>query len=118
MRLTLAICAVLAGIGWAQAPTLDDGRIRLAQQTVTVPSPPPSLPSILPQTQAYTSCLMGCDTTVGMCQGACSVSNSASATFGPPVPGTVRPDAGALSQCYLNCSSQQLACKRGCVAPH
>ena len=114
----LAICAVLAGIGWAQAQTLDDGRIRLAQQTVTVPVPPPSLPSILPQTQAYTACLMNCDSTVGMCQGACSISNSASATFGPPVPGTVRPDAGALSQCYLNCSTQQLMCKRGCVAPH
>jgi len=111
------MCAALVASGCAHAQTLDQSRIRLAQQTVVVPPPPPSLPSIYPQAQAYSSCLMNCDTGAGMCQGACNVSNSPSITFAGP-PGTVSSASGALSQCYLNCSQQQLTCKRTCVAPH
>jgi hypothetical protein len=116
VRSRLALGVLLVGIVWAQAPTPDEGpRLRLAQQTVTVPPVPPSLPSIQPQFQAFTACVMNCDTTAGMCQGGCSVSNSPLAAATPAA--GPRPDPNALSQCYLNCTSQQLVCKQGCTPP-
>jgi hypothetical protein len=106
LSLSLATCVLFAGIGCsAHAQMLDEGRpIRLAQQTTTVP-PPPSLPSTLPQSQAYFSCVTNCNTNVGMCQGACSANNSPAATFAAP---------GALTQCYQNCTTRQLACSQAC----
>ena len=71
MRSRLAIGVLILGLGWT--PTL-------AQQTVTPIPPPPGLPSIIPQTQAYTACIMNCDTAAGGCQSACSVSNSPART--------------------------------------
>jgi len=110
----LAICVVVLGIASAHSQTLEEGRpIVLAQQTVVAVPPAPSLPSILPQLQNTASCLMGCDTRVGTCQGTCSFSNSPSVSLAPPIPGT-RPDPGALAQCYINCTAQQLACKQAC----
>ena len=106
MRLKLAICVMLAGVGFAQA-----------QQTVTPPPPPPGLPSNFPAYQTYTGCVMNCDTKTSTCQATCSVSNSASGTFAAPVAGT-RTDPGALAQCYLACNTQALTCKQACVAPH
>jgi hypothetical protein len=113
------IWSAIIGIGvtWAQVQSLDEGPpVRLAQQTVAVPPPPSPLPSTFPKTQAFTSCVMNCDTSAGMCQGRCSVSNSPTVTFASRSTG-VAPDPGALTQCYLNCSTQQLACKQTCSAP-
>jgi hypothetical protein len=107
IRARLAAAVLILCLGWTPAQ---------AQQTVVAIPPPPGLPSILPQTQAFTSCVLNCDTVVGLCQGACSVNNSiaSSATFA----GGPRPDPHALTQCYLNCTSQQLACKQACPASH
>jgi hypothetical protein len=104
--LRLAVCLVLAGLGCAQA-----------QQTTTVPTPPPGLRSTFPQFQTYAGCLMNCDTKSGTCQGTCSVSNSPTVTFAPTPAGT-RPDPGTLAQCYLSCNTQALVCKQACTAPH
>ena len=117
MRARLALGVLILGVVWAQVPTPDERPpVRLAQQTVVVPPVPPSLPSIQPQIQAFTACVMNCDTTAGMCQGACSVSNTPALLAATPAPGT-RPDANALSQCYLNCTGQQLVCKQACTPP-
>jgi hypothetical protein len=107
MRVALAVCIVIAGLGCAQAQT----------QTPTVPPPTP-LPSTLPSARAYYSCLMNCDTKNGMCQGQCSVGNAPTTTF-PSASTTAaaagtRPDSGALSQCFSSCTNQQLACKQAC----
>ena len=67
MNSRLAIGVLILGLGWTPA---------LAQQTVTPVPPPPGLPSIIPQTQAFTACVMNCDTASGACQGACSINNS------------------------------------------
>jgi hypothetical protein len=104
VRSRLAACVLVLGIALAPAQTL-------AQQTVIVIPPPPGLPSILPQTQAFTSCVLNCDTTVGLCQGACSVNNS-------PILTSAAGAHEALTQCYLSCTSQQLACKQACPVPH
>jgi hypothetical protein len=110
IRLVISILFISA----APLQATDNGLVHLAQQTVTVPPPAPStVPSILPQTQALGSCFMNCDTASGMCQGACSVSNSPTVTLAAPSAG-VRPDPGALSQCYLNCTTQKLICKQAC----
>jgi hypothetical protein len=112
----LGVGVLIIGVVWAHTPAPDQGpRVRLAQQTVTVPPVPPSLPSIQPQTQAFTNCVINCDTTAGMCQGACSVNNTPLA-LAVPASGP-RPDPNALSQCYLNCTSQQLVCKQTCTPP-
>jgi hypothetical protein len=105
LRLRLAVCLLLAGLGSAHA-----------QQTTNTP-PPPSLPSTFPTFQTYSSCLMNCDTKSGACQGTCSVSNSPSLTFATTPAGT-RPDPGALAQCYLACNTQVLTCKQTCIPPH
>jgi hypothetical protein len=108
MRFRLAVCLVLAGVVHAHA-----------QQTVTVPPPPTPLPSTFPQFQTYAGCLMNCDTRSATCQSTCSVSNSPSLTFAQSgTPAGTRADPGALSQCYLSCSSQALACKQTCTPPH
>jgi len=104
VRLGLAVCLVIASLGCAMAQT----------QTPTV-APPTPLPSPLPRGLNYYSCVMNCDTRAGTCQGSCSVSNSPNTTFGATTAGA-RPDPGALSQCYLACTNQQLACKQAC--PH
>jgi hypothetical protein len=101
-RVRLTIGVLILCLGWTPAQ---------AQQTVTPIPPPPGLPSIIPQTQAFTSCVLNCDTTVGLCQGACSVNNS-------PVLTSAAGAHEALTQCYLHCTSQQLACKQACPAPH
>ncbi len=81
----------------------------LAQQTVTpTPAPVTPLPPVQLQTQAYTSCVMNCDTASGLCQSGCSVGNT---------PASTASASGALSQCYLNCSTQQLYCKNSCTPP-
>src|SRR5215469_4887733 len=95
MRSRLAIGVLILGLGWT--PTL-------AQQTVTPIPPPPGLPSIIPQTQAYTACIINCDTGSGTCQSACNISNSPARTSAAGVHDT-------LTQCYLGCTSQQLQCK-------
>jgi len=108
----LAIGVLILGLGWTPAQTPEEGPpVRLAQQTVTPIPPPPGLPSIIPQTQAFTACVMNCDTASGACQGACSVSNSPAQTSAVGA-------HEALTQCYLSCSSQQLVCKQGCPSPH
>jgi hypothetical protein len=106
----LAIGVLILGLGSTPAQMPEEGPpVRLAQQTFTPPPPPvPVLPSIIPQTQAFTACVMNCDTASGSCQSACSVSNSPALTSA----------AGALTQCYLSCTSQQLVCKQTCPAPH
>ena len=104
IRARLAAAVLILGVLWASAQTL-------AQQTVTPIPPPPGLPSIIPQTQAFTACVMNCDTASGACQGACSVSNSPAQTSAVGA-------HEALTQCYLSCSSQQLVCKQGCPSPH
>jgi hypothetical protein len=105
IRARLSAAVLILGAVWAPAQTL-------AQQTFTpLPPPVPVLPSIIPQTQAFTTCALNCDTASGSCQSACSVSNSLILTSA----------AGAheaLTQCYLSCTSQQLACKQACPAPH
>jgi len=119
LRLRLAVFFVLAAV--THAP---------AQQTVTTPPPTP-LPSTFPQFQSYSGCLMSCDTTAGTCRATCSVSNSPAVTFPSPLAATtpsatrtdpslvpVRPDAGALAQCNLNCGTQVLICKQACTPPH
>jgi hypothetical protein len=102
-RVRLTISVLILCLGWTPAQ---------AQQTFTPPPPPPpGLPSIQPQTQAYTACIMNCDTASGGCQGACSVANSPDRTI----------VAGAhetLNQCYLSCTSTLLQCKQACPAPH
>jgi hypothetical protein len=101
-RLTAAV--LILGVVWAPAQTL-------AQQTFTpLPPPVPVLPSIIPQTQAFTTCVLNCDTASGSCQSACSVSNS-------PILTSAAGAHEALTQCYLSCTSQQLACKQACPAP-
>ena len=109
MSSRLAACVLVLGVALAPVQTL-------AQQTVIVIPPPPGLPSILPQTQAFTSCVLNCDTTVGLCQGACSVNNSPVALATPV--GGPRPDPNALAQCFISCTSQQLNCKQACTPPH
>jgi hypothetical protein len=106
-RVRLTVGVLFLCLGWTPAQ---------AQQTVIAIPPPPGLPSILPQTQAFTACVMNCDTTVGLCQGACSVNNSIASSA--ILAGGTRPDPHALTQCYLNCTSQQLSCKQACPAPH
>jgi hypothetical protein len=104
IRARLAATVLILGVVWAPAQTR-------AQQTVTPIPPPPGLPSIIPQTQAYTACIMNCDTAAGSCQSGCSVSNSPERTSA----------AGAhetLTQCYLACTSALLQCKQTCPSPH
>ena len=116
MSSRLGVGVLIIGVVWAHAPAPDQRPpVRLAQQTVTVPPVPPSLPSIQPQTQAFTNCVLNCDTTVGLCQGACSVGNTPVATLAPAT--GPRPDPNALSQCYLSCTTQQLICKQSCAPP-
>ena len=104
MRCQLFVIGMmLARIGSAQA------------QTPVTPRPAVTSPSaITQQSQALLSCYANCDSRVGLCQGGCSQSNSALVTLAPSTPG-VRPDPGALTQCFLNCSTQQLACKQACA---
>ena len=113
MSSKLAVWVLILGVVWAPTQTPEEGPpVRLAQQTFTPPPPPPpGLPSIIPQTQAFTACVMNCDTASGACQGACSVNNSPALTSAPGA-------HEALTQCYLSCSSQQLVCKQGCPSPH
>ena len=107
-RVRLTIGVLILCLGWTPAQTPEEGPpVRLAQQTVTPIPPPPGLPSIIPQTQAFTACVMNCDTASGACQGACSVANSPDRTI----------VAGAhetLTQCYLSCTSTLLQCKQTC----
>jgi len=108
----LAIGVLILGLGWTPAQTPEEGPpVRLAQQTVTPIPPPPGLPSIIPQTQVYTACVMNCDTASGSCQSGCSVDNSPARTSAAGVHDT-------LTQCYLGCTSQLLACKQTCPTPH
>jgi hypothetical protein len=109
LRLPLVVFFMLAAVGHAYA-----------QQTVTVPPPPATLPSTFPQFQAYAGCLMTCDTKAGTCQGTCSVSNSPALTFAAPTSSSAgtRLDAGALTACYQSCTTQALACKQACTPPH
>ena len=62
IRARLAAAVLILGVVWAPAQTL-------AQQTFTpLPPPVPVLPSIIPQTQAFTTCVLNCDTASGSCQ--------------------------------------------------
>ena len=102
------------GLTWTQTQAFDGDRVRLAQQTVTVPAPSTGIQSVLPQAQTLTNCLLNCNTSAGVCQGTCSSGNSPTLTLASPVVG-VRPDPGALSQCNLNCNTQALACRQTCA---
>ncbi len=106
MRLALCLlCALLFAVP-AQAQT--------PQQPPTFQPPQPSQTTI--QSQQLLSCYLNCDTRAGQCQGTCTQSNSAQVTLVPVTPSTTtRPDPGALSQCFLSCSSQQLVCKQACA---
>jgi hypothetical protein len=91
-----------------------------AQTPLLPPSftpPQPSQATI--QSQQLLSCTLGCDTRAGQCQGVCSQANTPLASF--PLPNTpatsIRPDPGALAQCFLNCSSVALVCKQACTTP-
>jgi hypothetical protein len=101
LRLWLAVALLAAGVTCAHA-----------QQTITPVTPPPSLPSTFPQFQTYSTCLMNCDTRVGSCQSSCSFPSVATSTQT-----TIRPDPGALTQCYISCTSQALLCKQACRQP-
>ena len=113
MSSKLAVCVLVLGVVWAPTQTPEEGPpVRLAQQTFTPPPPPPpGLPSIIPQTQAYTGCIMNCDTAAGSCQSGCSVSNSPDRLSTAGLHDT-------LTQCYLGCTSTLLQCKQTCPSPH
>jgi len=52
----VAVYVLILGVVWTPVQLPDEGPpVRLAQQTVTVTTPPPGLPSILPQTQSFTA---------------------------------------------------------------
>jgi hypothetical protein len=103
MNSRLAIGVLIFGLGWTPA---------LAQQTFTPPPPPvPVLPSIIPQTQAYTGCIMNCDTGAGSCQSACNIANMPDRTATSGV-------YESRTQCYLGCTSTLLQCKQTCPSPH
>jgi len=99
-RVSLTIGVLILCLGWTPAQMPEQGPpVRLAQQTVTPIPPPPGLPSIIPQTQAFTACVMNCDTASGGCQSACSVNNS-------PVLTSAAGVHEALTECYLRCTGQ------------
>ena len=103
MKSRIAIGVLILGLGWTPA---------LAQQTFTPPLPPtPVLPSIQPQYQAYTACIMNCDTASGSCQSTCNIANAPDRTATSIVYET-------RTQCYLGCTSTLLQCKLTCPQPH
>src|SRR5262249_3903194 len=110
----LAFYLFCLGLTWTQAQAFDGDRVRLAQQTVTVPPPSTGIQTVLPQAQTLTNCLMNCNTSGGVCQGTCNIGNSPALTLANPTVG-IRPDPGALSQCNLNCNTQALACRQACA---
>jgi|SRR5882672_7118391 len=78
-----------------------------AQNPTPVPLPAPMLPN-----PGAAACSMSCNTQVGSCQGTCQAIGSGAATSSSTIVGvTTNP-----TQCYLNCTSQQLLCQQSC--PH
>jgi hypothetical protein len=65
-------------------------------------------------TQTLTGCMVGCGTQVGSCQSTCLAISSGVATTSVTIVGATT-DA---TQCYLNCTSQQLICEQSCNAQH
>jgi hypothetical protein len=72
-----------------------DGRTHLAQST-----------------QTFTGCMVGCGTQTGSCQSTCLAISSGAATTSVTIVGATTDP----TQCYLNCTSQQLVCEQGCNA--
>jgi hypothetical protein len=65
-------------------------------------------------TQTVTGCMVGCGTQVGSCQSTCLAISSGVATTSVTIVGATTDP----TQCYLNCTSQQLLCEQGCNAQH
>src|SRR5262249_50286625 len=107
----LVSCLFCLGLTWTQTQAFDEDRVRLAQQTVTVPAPSTGIQSVLPQAQTLTNCLLNCNTSAGVCQGTCSSGNSPTLTLASHNEG-LRPDPGALGQCNLNCNSKTFGCRQ------
>lgn len=63
-------------------------------------------------TQTFTSCMVGCGTQIGLCQSTCLAISSGAATPSVTIIGATTDP----TQCYLNCTSQQLICEQGCNA--
>jgi hypothetical protein len=104
---TLAVLTAVFFTVDAEASRGDSGIVRLAQNTTPVPLPAPTLP--VPGSAA---CSMSCNTQVGACQGICQAISSGAATTSSTIVGvTTNP-----TQCYLNCTSQQMLCQQSC--PH
>jgi len=63
-------------------------------------------------TQTFTGCMIGCGTQTGSCQNTCLAISSGAATTSVTIVGATTDP----TQCYLNCTSQQLICEQGCNA--
>jgi hypothetical protein len=102
----LFVLVLLAAIAVATASvTLRAAdEIRLAQNTTPIPLPAPTL------NQSFTACSVGCNTQVGSCQGTCLAISSGAATTSSTIVGVTT----SPTQCYLNCTSQQLLCQQNC----
>jgi hypothetical protein len=61
-------------------------------------------------TQTFTGCMVGCGTQTGSCQSTCLAISSGAATTSVTIVGATTDP----TQCYLNCTSQQLICEQGC----
>jgi hypothetical protein len=60
--------------------------------------------------QTFTGCVVGCGTQTGSCQSTCLAISSGAATTSVTIVGATTDP----TQCYLNCTSQQLICEQGC----
>ncbi len=72
------------------------------------------------QAQTVAACMVNCDALITSCQNACTMSSTTPpaappTTVTPAPPGPPLP--GASSQCLLNCTNHQLACKQACSEP-
>jgi hypothetical protein len=93
-RLAILLLLLFAASGGSDAFGAD-GRIHLAQGT-----------------QSVTGCIVGCGTQAGSCQSTCLSIRSGVATTSVTIVGATADP----TQCYLNCTSQQLICEQGCNA--
>ena len=66
--------------------------------------------SLAQGTQNFTGCMVGCGTQTGSCQSTCLAISSGAATTSVTIVGATTDP----TQCYLNCTSQQLICEQGC----
>src|SRR5262245_56099511 len=95
MRRLAIVCLLPFAISCSSDAFGADGRMHLAQGTQTV-----------------TGCMVGCGTQVGSCQSTCLAISSGATTPSVTIVGATTDP----TQCYLNCTSQQLICEQGCNA--